>query len=127
MRFGLIFTTVLFIATAMLYPTPRVAAVSFEIAAVPFVGSGHLQLFVYTVIFFGICYVLVRQPTKIVSRIGGYLTPILILLLIALVVASYTLPDISHPVEPRYAQAPLASGLIEGYFTMDSLATLMYE
>ncbi|WP_216386550.1 branched-chain amino acid transport system II carrier protein [Arcanobacterium phocae] len=125
-RFGLIFTTVLFVATAMLYPTPRVAAVSFEMAAVPIVGSGHLQLFFYTVVFFGICYVLVRQPAKIIERIGGFLTPVLIVLLIALVVASYTLPDLNHEPIERYAQAPVANGLIEGYFTMDSLATLMY-
>ena len=125
-RFGLIFTTILFVATAMLYPTPRVAAVSFEMAAVPLVGSGHLQLFFYTVIFFGICYVLVRQPAKIIERIGGFLTPVLLILLVILVAASYALPELDHPTVEPYIDAPFVDGLIEGYFTMDSLATLMY-
>ncbi|MDP9801278.1 LIVCS family branched-chain amino acid:cation transporter [Arcanobacterium wilhelmae] len=125
-RFGLIFTSALYLAIGMLYPTPRVAAVSFEIAIAPWTGSGQLALFLYTLVFFGACYLLVRRPHAVVGNIGGWLTPALIVLLVVMVVMSFTLPDRTHVATGVYATSPFAAGLIEGYFTMDSLATLMY-
>lgn len=125
-RFGLIFTSVLFLSTGMLYPTPRVAAVSFEMAAAPVFGSGPVQLFFYSLFFFGVCYLLVRKPGKVVDRVGRWLTPALLVVLVVMVAASYTLPDRAHRTVAPYTEAPFADGLIQGYFTMDSLATLMY-
>ncbi|MGV9183215.1 branched-chain amino acid transport system II carrier protein [Arcanobacterium canis] len=125
-RFGLIFTCALYLAIGMIYPTPRVAAVSFEIAIAPSTGSGQLALFLYTLVFFAVCYVLVRRPHKVVGNIGGWLTPVLLFLLVVMVALSFTLPHTSHQANTDYASSPFASGLIEGYFTMDSLATLMY-
>ncbi|QRV01645.1 branched-chain amino acid transport system II carrier protein [Arcanobacterium phocisimile] len=125
-RFGAVFTTVLFLVIAMLYATPRVATVSFEMGVVPFAGDGQIVLVVYTAVFFAICYALILQPAKIIERIGAYLTPALLVLLVIMSLSSYLLPNLNHAANESYAQSPFATGLIEGYFTMDSLAALMF-
>lgn len=69
---------------------------------------------------------MILQPAKIIDRIGVYLTPALLILLVIVAVASFTLPDMDHTTTEAYAQSPFTTGLVEGYFTMDSLAALIF-
>ncbi|MEH6887030.1 branched-chain amino acid transport system II carrier protein, partial [Priestia megaterium] len=67
--FGIIFTTILYLAIGPLFAMPRTGSVSFEIGVKPFLSenSGHLPLIIFTVIFFTITCFFSLNPAKIVD------------------------------------------------------------
>ena len=132
---GLILTVAVFLFCGMLYAMPRVAVVSWEMAVRPLTSisgdsfaQNHIGLFIYSVIFFALVIILLNRPERMLDRIGQYLTPaLLVLLLVMIAVAMFQLPSVDtlHP-SPEYAKAPFASGLVTGYGTMDALASLVF-
>lgn len=131
---SLVFTVAIFLSTGMLYAIPRVATVSFEMAAVPILtGSAggetsQLDLLIYTVIFFTAVGVVALNPGRLVDRLGAYLTPaLLIVLAILIVTALVTMESVSVQPSPDYANDPLPAGLLQGYYTMDAIASLVFS
>ncbi|MDY5160764.1 branched-chain amino acid transport system II carrier protein [Actinotignum urinale] len=122
---------IIFLTTGMLYAVPRVATVSFEIAVAPVAGvqtgKSSWQLFVYAVIFFIVVAAFSMKPGKLVDRVGAWLTPTLLVLITLLVIAIlWTLPTTHNAPSEEYANAPLAAGLVQGYFTMDAMASYVF-
>ena len=75
--FGIVFTTVLYLAIGPLFAIPRTGNVSYEIGLKPFMpeGVGSTPLILFTIIFFSItCFF--HNPAKIVDIVGKILTPI---------------------------------------------------
>lgn len=70
--FGLVFTTVLYLAIGPLFAIPRTGNVSFEIGLKPFIseGSSSIALLIFTIIFFSItCFFLsIRRKLSILSE-----------------------------------------------------------
>lgn len=129
---GLVVLVIIFLSTGMLYAVPRVATVSYEIAIKPLLpgqaeGYDAWALLVYTLIFFVVVVALAVNPSELITRIGGWLTPGLLILLIVLIVSAIVrMPALSTaPVEP-YLSSPAPTGLLQGYFTMDALAALVF-
>lgn len=81
----------------------------------------------YSLMFFLIALWLCLNPTKLVSRIGNYLTPTLLLLLLFLFVSFlfHGEVEIAAPQE-SYRSAPFLNGFAEGYNTMDTIAALNF-
>lgn len=128
--FGLIFTSVVYLAIGPFFGIPRAATVAFQMSVEPFTGSSSsisLILFIFTSIFFILVYVVSLNPSKMVDRIGQYLTPILLLAIIALSVGGFILLD-SPVADPStdYASSPFFTGFSEGYLTMDAIAALAF-
>ncbi|WP_404456046.1 branched-chain amino acid transport system II carrier protein [Virgibacillus necropolis] len=127
--FGLIFTSVVYLAIGPFFGIPRAASVAFEMGVEPFTAgiSSTLVLFIFTTIFFILVYVVSLNPSKMVDRIGQYLTPILLIAIIALAVGGFILLD-SPMVDPieKYASSPFFTGFVEGYLTMDAIAALAF-
>lgn len=130
---GTLFTLTIFLSTGMLYAIPRVATVSYEMSVKPLLlantttDASALPLLAYTLVFFAAAYILSLNPKGLIDRIGKWLTPALLSLLVAMIVAA-TLRG-AHPADTAaqtYAHAPLPSGLIQGYFTMDAIASLVF-
>lgn len=129
---GLIFTVAIFLSTGMLYAVPRVATVSFEMAVAPVIGDGGssdpLHLLMYTIVFFAAVGIIALNPGRIVERLGTYLTPAMLFVLAVLIVASVmTMDPVSVDPAPGYATDPLPAGLLEGYYTMDAIASLVFS
>ncbi|MGI2257903.1 branched-chain amino acid transport system II carrier protein [Shewanella sp. GXUN23E] len=109
---------------------PRTGLVAFEIGALPFLSDsadvGTSQL-IYTLCFFMITLVLSAFPGKLLDSVGKVLTPVLIFLLVGLAVSVFVLPG-AEPGLPQgeYASSPLTKGVLEGYNTMDTLASLIF-
>ena len=118
---------VLYLAIGPLFAIPRTGAVSFEIGISPLLSAENMAVgqFVYTAFFFGLTYFLSLNPSKLISRIGKFLTPILLLFLVVLFVSAYAMP-LSDVMEATgiYAESPLLQGFQDGYLTMDLLASL---
>ncbi len=99
------------------------AEASFELAGVVFTSSQLL----YTIIFFGLAMLLSLFPGKLLDSVGKVLTPIMIVLLVGLALSVVILPgsEVGQAVGD-YQANPLTKGIIEGYNTMDTLASLIF-
>lgn len=121
---GWVLATAIILSIGPLVAIPRTAATTFEI--------GVLSVFPdfsavwSSVIFFGITLLLSISPSKVVNIIGKYLTPMLLVLLVAMVVIGIVNPlDTSKLVNTSYPD-PFRLGFAEGYQTMDVLASVIY-
>ncbi|WP_096436141.1 branched-chain amino acid transport system II carrier protein [Alteribacter populi] len=127
--FGAIFPLIAYMAIGPLFGIPRTGSVAFEIGALPYLGDGNhtFPLFIFTVIFFAVSYWLSLNPSKLVSRLGKYLTPVLVILLGLLAISGLINPvgAIQSPTE-NYEQYSFFTGFLEGYLTMDAIAALVF-
>lgn len=127
--FGVFFPLAVYLAIGPLFGIPRTGSVAYEIGLLPYLsqGSSNLSLLLFTIIFFSISYWLSLNPSKLVSRIGKVLTPILVIVLSALTFMGILKPvgTVSAPTGD-YANFAFFSGFKEGYFTMDAIAALVF-
>ncbi|HLR64091.1 MAG TPA: branched-chain amino acid transport system II carrier protein [Pseudogracilibacillus sp.] len=126
--FGLIFTIIVYLSIGALYGIPRAASVAYELGFVQvFARDNNFILFLFTVIFFAMTYILSIDPKKMVERIGKILTPALILVLTILFVrAFFTLTYEASQPDEKFIHTPFLTGFLEGYFTMDAIAALAF-
>ncbi|WP_217588113.1 branched-chain amino acid transport system II carrier protein [Lentibacillus saliphilus] len=125
--FGLIFTSLIYLAIAPFFGIPRAASVAYEMSVEPFIQTSPWMLFLFTGIFFVLVLIVSLNPAKIVDRIGQLLTPILLLSIVVLIVGAVFVLDtpFSEP-SPKYASAPFFKGFVEGYLTMDAIGALAF-
>ena len=126
--FGIVFTTVLYLAIGPLFAIPRTGSVSYEIGMKPFVpeAMSSSALILFTIIFFSItCFSL--NPAKIVDIVGKMLTPIKLTFIGILVVFAFIHPmgEMQAPAE-AYTSHAFFKGFQEGYLTMDTLASFVF-
>jgi len=128
--FGLIFVTTLYLTIGPLFAMPRTGSVSYEIAVRPFLDDSYQQigLALFTLFYFGICLVLSLNPNQIVAIVGKILTPLLLVTIAILVLASIIAPmgEKLPPFTENYSVKPFFTGFQEGYLTMDTLASLVF-
>ncbi|HEY4600105.1 MAG TPA: branched-chain amino acid transport system II carrier protein [Cerasibacillus sp.] len=126
--FGLIFTIVVYLSIGAFYGIPRASSVAYELGFVQvFEVESSLTLFLFTVVFFGVTYLLSVDPKKMIDRLAQILTPALLLVLTVLFVKAFTTLNYTEkPVSEKFASAPFLSGFLEGYYTMDAIAALAF-
>ncbi|GAB2511416.1 Branched-chain amino acid transport system 2 carrier protein [Corynebacterium atrinae] len=126
--FGVVFSVVAYLSIGAFYALPRTGAVSYETAFQPLTGWDSLAASAaFNFCFFGVALLLAWNPSAIVDNLGKFLTPVLLVLLLVLVVIALSKFDgIAGVPSEKYAEAPLAAGLLEGYLTMDSIASLAF-
>ncbi|WP_034457910.1 branched-chain amino acid transporter carrier protein BrnQ [Buttiauxella noackiae] len=126
-RAGVILATVCYLAVGPLFATPRTATVSFEVGIAPLVGSSELALFIYSLVYFAIVMAISLYPGKLLDTVGHVLAPVKIVALLALSVGAILWPagGISTATE-AYQHAAFSNGFVNGYLTMDTLASLVF-
>jgi LIVCS family branched-chain amino acid:cation transporter len=103
-------------AIAIAIPSPRTAAVTHEMAIQPFFETPPILT---SIIYFVVVFIFAVNRNKIISLIGKFLTPIIVLiLLIIIVIANFTSPGI---VNPSTFKTPFVDGILEGYQTFDAI------
>lgn len=128
--FSLAFLTSIYLAIGPFFAGPRTAATAYEMAIMPFLGdSSQVSMLIFTLIYFAFTLWLALNPNKMVDRIGAILTPILLITIIGLVIrAGFILdtdPQITTPNTNE--QSYFFKGMVDGYLTMDALASLAYS
>ncbi|GGF21170.1 branched-chain amino acid transport system carrier protein [Halobacillus andaensis] len=126
--FGLIFTSIIYLAIGPFFGIPRAANVGFETGIAPWIGGvSTLGLLIFTIIFFTLVFLTSLNPSKLVDRVGQFLTPALFLAIFGLVIGSFFLlnGDV-QPAQDKYSSQPFSTGFIEGYLTMDAIASLAF-
>ncbi|MBY4676640.1 branched-chain amino acid transport system II carrier protein [Marinobacterium sp. CAU 1594] len=124
---GVLISVAIFIIIGPLIAAPRTALVAFELGVDPFMqDSGNGQLY-YSISFFLLAAGLSLYPGKLMDSIGKVLTPLLILLLLVLAASVlFGEPGTTAPTSERYAGGAYVQGFLEGYNTMDALASIMF-
>ncbi len=84
-KFSLVFTVLIYLSIGPGLGIPRAASVPFEMAVAPYLPEGSnakAWMLVYSLVFFLVVLWLCMTPGKLVSRIGNFLTPSLLILLV---------------------------------------------
>lgn len=129
--FAIVFTVLIYLSIGPFLGIPRTGSLAFQMGLAPFLtkslGKSMVPLFLYTLVYFGICYWLSLTPSKLVDRLGKVLTPILLILIAGIFVCSIFKP-IGNFAMPKgeYASFPFFKGFSEGYMTMDAIAALNF-
>lgn len=126
-----IFTCLLYLTIGPLFAIPRTATVAFEVGIRPFIGDENLKLglIIFSLIFFAITIYFSLRPGRILDWVGKYLTPIFLALLSILLIATFVNPmgqGSDFAAQGNYATQPLITGLLDGYNTMDALASVAF-
>lgn len=130
-RYAFIFTILLYLVIGPFFALPRLATTSFEIGLSPFISKEFttLGLAIFSVAFFVVAWLFSRKPSKLLDYVGKFLNPLFLVLLGILLVLAFTRPMGSvatAPVQTAYENTPFITGFIEGYNTLDALASLAF-
>ncbi|BDF08275.1 branched-chain amino acid transport system II carrier protein [Emergencia timonensis] len=128
-KFSIFVGMTIYLLIGPLFALPRTGTVSYEIAAIPFLGEGAgiVSSVVFTALFFGITFILCLNPSRIVDIVGKVLTPILLISIAVIFIVSVINPvgQIGAP-KGEYAEMPFFKGMVEGYLALDGLAALAF-
>lgn len=126
--FGLVFSIAAYLSIGSFYAMPRAAAIGYELGLESTFGlSGQMWRLVTTAVFFAVAFAIVLFPGKVADTLGKYLTPLLLVLIAILAVLSFMkLNGEPAAATGEYASSPLTAGILEGYFTMDSIAAMAF-
>ncbi|WP_244833318.1 branched-chain amino acid transport system II carrier protein [Clostridium sp. BJN0001] len=130
-KYSLAFTAILYLTIGPLFAIPRTATVAFEVGIRPFVSdfNANKLLIIFSVVFFLLTLYYSLKPGKILDWIGKFLTPTFLVLLSILLLMTFIKPmgnaaDFT-PVK-NYIGSAFFTGLLDGYNTMDALASLAF-
>ncbi|WP_460220255.1 branched-chain amino acid transport system II carrier protein [Psychroserpens sp. MEBiC05023] len=118
-QFSLIYCILIYII-AIAIPSPRTAAATHEIAIHPAFGTSPLLT---STIYFALVLVFVLNRSKILSFIGKFLTPLIVIIL--LMVIGIGLFSSEMATNPSQFETPIVAGILEGYQTFDAIGAVV--
>lgn len=118
--FSLVYCLCVYIIAVTL-PIPRTAAVTHEMAIQPFFDTPSLLT---SSLYFAIAFVFVMKRDSILSILGKFLTPLIVLILLAIIaIGLFSSPE---TMNPSVLESPaIVAGLLEGYQTYDALGGIL--
>ena len=124
------FTCALYLTIGPFFAIPRCAATSFTMGIAPLVSGSHtVPQAIFTTLFFAAVLFFALRPNNIMNSIGKYLNPIFLVCLGILVVAALLDPIQSVrsvAASGAYADNAFSTGFLQGYDTLDALASLAF-
>lgn len=127
--FSVVFTTAIYLSIGPGLGIPRAGSVPFEMAIAPYVPETlnlNIVRFVYTLVFFTISLLICLKPNKLVERVGKFLTPTLLLMILFMFVRIVMMDKNIAAPSGDYLKAPVTKGFLAGYETMDAVAALNF-
>lgn len=132
-KYGLFFSTLLYLTIGPLFAIPRCASTSFAVGTVNLIQMENtaLALALFSFAFFAVTLLFSLKPNGIMVWIGKILNPLFLCCLAVLVIAALLNPINSvASVTPAESYATPSSaffnGFLEGYNTLDALAGLAF-
>lgn len=119
-NFGVLVGAVIITCVGPLMSIPRTAATVYEVAMVNL--NPNITVLMTSIVFFILTWLFSIRESKIIDIIGGYMTPLLLIILTIIIVKGIVTP-ISSTIQGPPDQ--LAAGFLEGYHTMDSIGSLI--
>ena len=129
-KYKYFFTILLYLTIGPFFAIPRCATTSFGIMT-SLLGERSIvgPRFIFTLVFFVLAIILALRPNKIMNYIGKIINPIFLVFLFILIIVSFVNPMLQGNTivpEEAYATQPFFRGFIEGYNTMDAIASLAF-
>jgi len=116
--------SVIMICIGPLIALPRTAATTFEVGILPsFPNSNPVWT---SILFFAITWLFSIVPSKVVDLVGNILTPFLLLVLVILIGMGIANPIAEPQTDILSAPEAFTLGFIEGYQTLDVLASVIF-
>ncbi|MEE3609618.1 branched-chain amino acid transport system II carrier protein [Avibacterium paragallinarum] len=127
--FSVLFLVSISLAVGPFFAGPRTGAMSYEMVMLPFLHQADaLSQLAFTAVYFAITLWLSLNPSKMVERIGSILTPVLLIAIIALVLKAVFMLMGKTPLPmPADSHQYFFNGAINGYLTMDALASIAFS
>ncbi len=128
-RYSIFFTCALYLTIGPFFAIPRCATVSFTVGIEPIVGHSPLALPLFSAVFFSAVLFFLLRPRGILTWVGRVLNPVFLLSLgLRIVRALFSPMGVISEAMPAagYSQAAFFTGFVEGYNTMDALASLAF-
>ena len=104
---------------------PRTEAVTYHTLQ-PFLPTEFSNVFVFSGLYCVVLFFLTCQHTKVIDIIGRFLSPIKLASFITLIIAGLLS---AHPIMVNHNSvvSSVKEGLLDGYSTMDLLATSVHD
>lgn len=129
--FAIAYLVVLYLSIGPFFAIPRTATTAFSVGIEPMLpaDSHTIWLFIFTTIYFVLAYIIALNPSKILDSIGRYLTPIFAILIVVLVVLGAFRYGVAapQPATAEYAGSAFGAGFLQGYNTLDALASVAFS
>jgi len=127
--FSKIITTISVLCIGPLLAIPRTAATTYEVAIASFFNAptpfmNTVALLITSTIFFIIVLFFVLKPTQLINNIGKILTPFMLIFL-AIIILKGLITPLGSAGPSNYAN-PFSTGFLEGYNTMDAIASVIF-
>ncbi|MCK8480303.1 branched-chain amino acid transport system II carrier protein [Psychroserpens algicola] len=118
-KFSLIYCILIYII-AVAIPSPRTAAATHEIAIHPVFETSPLLT---STIYFALVLVFVLNRSKILSFIGKFLTPLIVIMLLMVIGIGLFSSEMSTSISQF--ETPMVAGILEGYQTFDAIGAVV--
>jgi len=129
--YGYFFTCLLYLTIGPLFAIPRTATVSFSVGIQPVIHAGNsaAALCIFSALFFAAVLFFSLRPSGIMTWIGKMLNPLFLLFLSILAITALTHPMGSISAAEatgKYVHMSFFQGFLEGYNTLDAVASLAF-
>ncbi|QQS86655.1 branched-chain amino acid transport system II carrier protein [Fusobacterium canifelinum] len=122
--FSKIFAIISILAIGPMLAIPRTGATAYEITFLYNGMENPIYKYIYLIAYFGIVILFSLRANKVIDRVGKILTPILLILLFLIIVKGVFFSDLA--VKPDIYPHAFKRGFLEGYQTMDTIASIAY-
>ena len=122
--FSTIFAIISILAIGPMLAIPRTGATAYEITFLHNGMNNTIYKYIYLICYFGIVILFSLRANKVIERVGKILTPILLLLLFLIIVKGIFFSGLS--IKPDIYPHAFKKGFLEGYQTMDTIASIAY-
>lgn len=130
--FAVVFMALTHLTIGPFFGTPRTSTVSYTVGVSPLLPAKFqsVGLIVYTAVFFLVAFLIAYNESSILDSVGKVLNPIFLVLLFIVFFIAFSKPmgGFNAAATAGYAGAgkSVVSGFLEGYNTMDALASLAF-
>lgn len=128
--FSIALLVAIYLTIAPLFVIPRTGTVAYEMSVVPFLNApSWVSLLIFTVVYYAISLWLSINPSKMIDRIGAVLTPVLLITVLALIAISFAKlgGNPTSVATSAYDGKAFFAGFLEGYNTMDVIASVAFS
>ncbi len=128
-KYAVFFTVLLYLTIGPFFAIPRCATTAFTVGLEPIFSSNKIALLIFSLLFFAVVMFFSLKPKGIMTWIGRMINPVFLAFYFVLIIVSLLNPSAAiSSVEPdaSYATGAFANGFLEGYNTMDAIASLAF-
>lgn len=125
-RFSKCYIVVLILTIGFFLAMPRTGATAYEMTLKNMGDHDAIHKYLFLACYFLITWIFSLKAHKVVDRIGSILTPILLFILVVIIYQGVIHPFPEMIGDPK-GEPVFKTGFIQGYQTMDTLATIVYS